>query len=59
MAKLPEGQEKKSARIVPTFTPSERARYIKMAEAKGRKDFSTYLHERAMAEVEEHEAAQS
>lgn len=57
MAKLAEGQEMKSARIVPTFTPSERARYIAMCEAKGEKRFSTYLHDRAMAEVVEYEAS--
>ena len=57
MAKKEEGQEFKSARIVPTFAPSERERYIAMCKAKGIKYFSSHLHDKAMAEVEEYEAS--
>jgi hypothetical protein len=57
MGELKEGQEFKSARIVPTFTPSERERYIAMCGAKGIRYFSSHLHDKAMAEVEEYEAS--
>lgn len=59
MAKFIEGQEKKEARIVPTFTPSERERYKAMCEAKGIKYFSSHLAEQAMAEVEAFEASKA
>lgn len=59
MAKYAEGQEKKEKRIVPTFTPSERERYIAMCKAKGIKYFSTHLAEEAMKEVEAFEASKT
>jgi hypothetical protein len=59
MAKYAEGQEKKEKRIVPTFTPSERERYIAACVRAGHSRFSTHLHDMAMRWTEEIEASKA
>ena len=65
MSKYTDGQEKKEARIVPTFTKDERARFkaacerAEVAKTKtGKIQFSRHLHDLGMAWVESVEANQ-